>query len=225
MSTRLLATIVCTLIIFASCVTETEPRRFEDDNGSDSSNGTTSAGGSPQATVGTGGTTSVGGAPASSGPTGGSPVTTTSSATGGNCPNDQYESNNSESAAASLGNLDDCDDGITVSAVLAGNDVDWFSYLGNDGFCFVNPSRTISSDGQARLCKFFDCGQYQTDVTCPAGTSAEQSPNGLPGCCGIGVVEPSVDCIGTLSEDVEVFLRVDKPPALPCVTYTIDLSY
>ena len=218
----------CVLVaaqLFSGCTQEAEPRRFEDDGADNGSTQTSvSAGGNGATTSGVGGA----GASGAAGPTtsaGGTGVTTTS-ASGGGCPNDQYESNNTEGSAHFLGTIDDCDSSaLTVSAVLSGNDTDWFVYDGTDEFCSVTPSRTIGASGQARLCKFFDCGAYEEDVTCAAGTSAEQSPGGLPGCCGIGVVEPSINCLDTISDDASVYLRIDKPPAIPCVTYTIDLHY
>ena len=171
---------------------------------------------------------SVGGAPSgSSTQVASSTVTGSSSSTvgsGGSCPDTSDEPNNSEEQASKVGTLDDCDEvGLSVKGVLAGNDVDWYTYDGQDKFlCVVEPSRTITSSAQVRLCKFFDCKGVK--VTCPAGTTADMSPNGHPGCCSVNGFAVTPTCSG-LSDDATVYLRVDKPPSFPCVQYDLSFHY
>ena len=130
-------------------------------------------------------------------------------------------------AVQNLGTIDDCDgSGLSVSGVLAGNDVDWYEYDGTDGFsCLVTPTRNITADGQVRLCKYLECNSGTTSVTCPGGTQADTSPQGHPGCCGAPVVAPELECIGTGDESAKVYFRIDKPSAFDCVSYTVNFNY
>ena len=111
---------------------------------------------------------------------GASTVTGTASSTigsGGNCPDTNDEPNNAEGDATNLGVFDDCDEvGVTVKGVLAGSDVDWYTYDGKDKFgCIMEPARAVSTNQQVLICKFFDC--KGVSLTCPSGTSDDTSPN------------------------------------------------
>ena len=136
------------------------------------------------------------------------------------------EPNDGIGQATYLGAIDDCDSsGLTFSGVLAGNDVDWFAYDASDVFgCSVNPERMITSDGQVRLCKFPTCVQGTPDVTCPAGSTPETA-NGLMGCCSTTMAAMELDCLDVISDDATVYLRIDKPPAFSCVSYSGSFHY
>jgi hypothetical protein len=138
----------------------------------------------------------------------------------------QAEPNEGEGSAGDIGALDDCDgSGGFLDGVLSGSDVDWYTYQGNDGFgCVVDASRSIESDGEVRVCQFFDCGGEKIDIGCPEGTSAETSPEGRHGCCSQDPFEVGIDCPG-LNDSANVYVRVDKPPAYDCVHYTLTLHY
>jgi hypothetical protein len=158
---------------------------------------------------------------------GASTVTGTASSTigsGGACPDTSAEPNNTEGEATSLGVLDDCDEvGFTVKGVLAGSDVDWYTYDGKDKFgCIMEPARAVSTNQQVRICKFFDCAGVS--LTCPSGTSDDTSPNGYPGCCSVNGFTVAPDCNGA-SDDATVYIRIDKPPSFPCVTYDLSFHY
>jgi hypothetical protein len=138
----------------------------------------------------------------------------------------QAEPNDGEGSAGDIGVLDDCDgSGGYLEGVLSGNDVDWYTYQGNDGFgCVVDASRSIESDGEVRVCQFFDCSGEMVDIGCPEGTAAETSPEGRNGCCSQDPFEVGIDCPG-LNDSANVYVRVDKPPAYACVHYTLTLHY
>jgi hypothetical protein len=200
----------------ASCVTEErtdDDGRFSTDAASSSSSG-----------VGIGG---AGGNPVGPGAGGNSTSSSSTSGSGAGvpCPDNGPEPNNSEATATNLGMIDDCDNsGSMVSGTLAGNDVDWYKYQGSDTFgCNVDAYRSITSDGQARVCKFPDCPNLV--VTCPAGTVPETSPTGLAGCCSLNPFQLAVDCPNTTSDDATVYIRVDKPPSFACVNYTLEFHY
>lgn len=216
------------VLSLAACVLEegSDRRRFDDDETSS----TSSEEGSVAASSGGGITTGVGGGSSSSSEASSSSSASSSSAStstgsgGSNC-NDPYdEPNESEFGATLLSAMSDCDDEKMLSGVLAGNDVDWFVYSGSDdAFCSVAPSRSITADGQARVCQFFDCAG--SVVTCEGGSTFEESPGmGLPGCCSLSPFSAQVDCDG-ISDDADVYIRVDKPPAFQCVSYDLEFQY
>ena len=144
---------------------------------------------------------------------------------GGSCTNDMYEANDTQATATDLGQINDCDkNGSSVSGVLAGGDVDWFTYKGSDTFgCSVNPSRDITSDGQAKLCKYIRCPGLKLDK-CPNDSTSDTSPEGDPGCCTTTKMELGINCNGA-SDDATIFLKVEKPPAFTCVNYTFNYHY
>lgn len=137
------------------------------------------------------------------------------------------EPNDSEAAASNLGSATDCDGtGGTVSGVLAGTgDVDWYLYRATDEIgCSVDPSRTFSPPGGARLCKFAQCtGGGAADVTCQLGSSPATSPSGRPGCCHTQSFSIDIDCSG-VDDDAQIYLRVDRPVNV-CTAYSIVFHY
>lgn len=206
---------------------ETEPDRFGDDDDATSAQaGPTTGVGGVATTGGTGAMTTAGGAPTTS--SGSSPVTTSSSSSGTTCNDPGPEPNNTMGAASYLGAIDDCDSsGLAFSGVLANNDVDWFSYDGSDvTFCSVNPSRTITADTQVRLCKYPTCVSGTPEFTCPAGTSPD-NVDGVDGCCSTSEVSFGFGCggFGQVSDDAEVYLRIDKPSGIDCVSYSVSFHY
>lgn len=147
----------------------------------------------------------------------------------GECGVDLFESNNTEENAADLGDIGDADDdGGTLTAVLDGpEDVDWFFYDGSDDIVSsVDPTRTLTTVGGLRLCKYAECvnGLLETEVTCPEGTAMATSPDNRPGCCGDDGFEVELNCQGVVSDDARVYLRVDQAQQ-ECVQYTLDYHY
>jgi hypothetical protein len=146
------------------------------------------------------------------------------------------EQNESESTAYALfgSSIDDCDSsGSSIQGVIAGDDdVDWYTYIGDDSFgCVVDPARVIAqSQSGLRLCKFFRCvdANAATEFSCPALTNAATSPEGRAGCCGsFGFGVSDLNCTGSTDDIAEVFIRVDQPGATPstCNSYTLDFHY
>ena len=129
--------------------------------------------------------------------------------------------------------IDDCDSsGGSISGTIAGsNDVDWFTYEGEDPaltFCSVDPTRSFSqSESGIRLCKYLDCFSGTLEFSCPGNTTLD-SVNGFVGCCGSAAftIDP-VNCTGTLAEHVQVYIRVDQPNATAstCNDYTLNYHY
>jgi hypothetical protein len=206
---------------------------FGGDDTSSSASGddtTTSTGAGPTSTT----TSATGGST-----TGGS---TTSSTTGagssgsGNHDDECFDdgegepANDAEGGAVDLGTIDDCNwNGSAIVGTLDGaDDVDWYVYTGDDvAGCSVEPQRTISMG--ARLCKFFECVSGDVEFDCPNGTKAASSPQGLPGCCadepGQAIQMDDLNCTWTIDDDVVVYMRVDNPDGLACVSYGIDFHY
>jgi len=137
------------------------------------------------------------------------------------CPDTSAEPNGSEDHATYLGGIDDCNgDGSSVTGILSANDADWFRYKGNDTFfCDVDPSATVTANGDYRLCAFASCG-----VKCPSGTSHATSPGGRQGCCASNSFKIEVNCPG-IDDDATVYLRLDKPGEERCVKYTLSYHY
>jgi hypothetical protein len=87
----------------------------------------------------------------------------------------------------------------------------------------VDPTRGITVVGSARLCKFIQCVSGTASNTCPAGTTAETSPDGLPGCCGTDDFQMDTDCSG-IDDDATVFIRLDQATD-SCAKYTLTFHY
>jgi hypothetical protein len=155
-------------------------------------------------------------------------ATTTSTGSGGSptcIDTGPGEPNDTEGDATFLGNIDDCDtSGGSIKGTLAGDDVDWYSYGGTDAsFCTVDPTRSVTAQAAIRVCKFVKCDSGDEDLICPAGTTAENSPSGKPGCCSTSDFVISPDCDGPASDNMTIYIRLTKQPADNCVPY--DLSY
>jgi hypothetical protein len=197
--------------------------------GAGGSTTTGSAVGGTQTTTSTGGTTtSTGG--------GGTTSSTGSGGMGGSfdCVDIGLgEPNESEATAWGLqpSAIEDCDgDGDSITGVLGPGDVDWFVYEGDDTIlCVVDPTRTLSqSQGGARLCKYFECINGNTDFSCPSGTTDDTSPGGRAGCCGTGGFDvDDLNCTGSLDEHAFVYIRLDQPAggADTCNDYTLAYHY
>jgi len=213
-----------------------EQDRFgeEEDGGDDDGVGTGDPGGTSGDPGGISGETgsgepqgSTGENTGASGPTGSGSGGSSSSGTP--CTDDgPDEPNESEASAASLGVVGDCDQSATktVDGVLAGDDVDWYVYQGDDlTGCVVDPYRDVEADGGYRVCKFMGCAEGVAQGTCPEGTSAETSPDGLPGCCAQQAFNLPMDCPDWWDDSATVYIRVDKPPAYECVNYTLTIHF
>ena len=144
------------------------------------------------------------------------------------CGVDIYEPNNTEDDAADLGEINDNDDNaVTITAVLEDGDVDWFTYLGTDSALYsVNPARSLTTAGALRMCKFVECTNdlFSTEVTCPEGTVAADSPEGRPGCCGDDSFEIELNCLGVLDDEAQVYIRFDQGLG-DCTQYTLEYHY
>jgi len=142
------------------------------------------------------------------------------------------EPNEAEGAAHALSGdpIEDCDgDGGMVTGVIGPGDSDWFTYIGDDTLgCVVDAQRSFSSDGPLRICKFVRCvdNGATTSFSCPSGTASATSPEGRDGCCGTSGFEiDDVDCSGTLDEDAEVFIRIDRESGTGCTSYSLSYHY
>lgn len=147
------------------------------------------------------------------------------------CAVDGYEPNESEDAAVYLGVLGDGDDPGSIAATLDhADDVDWFTYDGEDNVGLppgVAPGRDLTASGGLRLCKFLECpdGIEVTEVTCPDGSDLAQSPSGRPGCCATGsIMMPDFNCSGGTDDSAFVYIRLDMADA-QCVDYTVSYEF
>ncbi|MGH1341846.1 MAG: hypothetical protein ACRBN8_09865 [Nannocystales bacterium] len=143
------------------------------------------------------------------------------------CGIDIYEDNNTEAEAADLGTLGDGDDPVTITGVLEGDEVDWFTYIGEDNLLgSVAPARELTTAGALRMCKFVECANdlFATEVTCPEGTAVAESPGGRPGCCGDDSFEIELNCLNVLDDEAQVWIRFDQGLA-DCTQFTLEYQY
>lgn len=213
-------------MLFVACGTEA-PATPEDDGsritGVSSSVATTNA--SSTSVTGVGGATSSGTSSSSGmGGAGGE---------GGSCIDIGLgEPNESEGSAFALSGspIEDCDgDGGSITGIIGPGDSDWFTYIGDDTFgCTVDAVRSFTSSDPLRLCKFVRCvdSGATTTFSCPSGTVGATSPEGRDGCCGtLGFEIDDIDCSGTLDEDTEVFIRIDRQSGTGCTSYSLSYHY
>lgn len=143
------------------------------------------------------------------------------------CDGDLGEPDDTEANAQDLGEITD-DDDITVMAdgVLSGaDDVDWYTYHALDTFGHVaEPTVKVTSSASVRVCQFIECdqgGAVGTEITCPEGTQTALSGALRPGCCGGATFTVSdFNCSGS-SDDLQVYVRLDKPTQDECVEYSL----
>ncbi|MBZ5709087.1 hypothetical protein [Nannocystis pusilla] len=141
------------------------------------------------------------------------------------CDGDLGEPDDTEPNAQDLGEIDDDDDNVvTADGVLGGaGDVDWYTYHGLDTFGHVaEPTVKVTSSAAVRVCQFIECdegGAVGTEITCPDGTQTALSGGLRPGCCGGATFTVSdFNCSGS-SDDIRVYVRIDKPSQDECVEY------
>jgi hypothetical protein len=117
----------------------------------------------------------------------------------------------------------------TIDGVLNGDaDVDWFTYHTVDamgcGFADPTSNLVLLADEGVRMCVFVECDQGDADFDCPMMAMAEDSPEGLPGCCTTGgALNFGLNCTGSMNESADIYVRLDEAPADACVAY--DLTY
>ncbi|MGZ3419920.1 MAG: hypothetical protein ACXWUG_16940 [Polyangiales bacterium] len=145
------------------------------------------------------------------------------------CTGSQLEPNDSLPTARPLTGIDDCDgSGSSLSGVVGGIDVDFWTYKGSDSFgCTVDPYVTNHS-ASVRVCVFAQCGAGPTEFKkCNKGT-AFKLPSGIAGCCTDGPGDASLDFACTLvgsDDSADVFMRVDSPGATTCLPYDVDYHF
>jgi hypothetical protein len=158
--------------------------------------------------------------------------------------NDQWEltpnANDTEATAEVLSAdpIGDCDgNGDQLSGVIDGphTDADWYYYQGDDTFgCNVGPSVTVTQASDAvRVCIFLQCVDAEADLDfdCPEGTMPATSLQGRTGCCAEGTAVDysigGINCTGTTSEDLHVYIAVDDPQisAGTCSSYVLEYHY
>ena len=227
----MLGVLFCGGIALAGCAAET---------GAGGSGGavSTSSGGGFGAVGGAGGTTSSGAGGSGVGGTGtagaGGEGAGSLGGAGGEAPvcvdNSPAESNDTEEIAYPLSGApitDDDADGGELSGVLAGpDDVDWYTYRGDDtswGVADPTVSWILEAPG-ARVCIFLACLSVPTEFPngCPSGSYPESSGAGRIGCCSTGSLTlDDYNCTGSSDEDAYVYIRIDAPgaPADLCASY------
>ena len=137
------------------------------------------------------------------------------------------EANESQLAAHELGTISDADSsGSFVCAVLdGGDDVDWYTYNGNDVFLnFVDPTREVITDLDHRICVYITCDNGAPSIKCGGDETQDTAPMGQPGCCGTGNVSPSLDCAGT-DDSATVWVKVENVDQLECVPYELKYHF
>jgi len=130
--------------------------------------------------------------------------------------------NDTQDTAHSLGNIDDCDDEMSLNGIIASpTDEDWYSFAGGDGWCNAILKSSINIEGI--LCAFVVCAEDpgETEVSCDTGQPAT-SESGYNGCCG-KTLEVSTDCSG-VTDNVNVYLKISSDE-LQCVPYVLKYEF
>jgi len=183
-------------------------------------------------TSGPGPSASSGGVTATSGSSTASGDPSSSSGAGGAPCQDQgpgEPGNDTKAGAYDLGTIGDSDgDGGQVTGNLREpGDVDWYTYAGEDNLgSSVDPFRQVAGPG-LRVCMFVECIEGDTEFDCPSDTLAT-SEGGIPGCCWNGTQEVNIggfNCNGPISDDANVYMKIEHPDGPGCESYTINYHY
>lgn len=143
------------------------------------------------------------------------------------CDNDMTEPDDDEPSAHMMGQVTD-DDAMVLMAdgVITGlSDVDWYSYHATDtAFHVAEPTVKVTSSGTLRVCQFLECeegGAVMTEITCPMGTQSALSGALRPGCCGGATFSVSdFNCPGS-TDNLFVYVRLDKALSDECIEYSL----
>lgn len=115
-----------------------------------------------------------------------------------------------------------------IKGVIQDNDVDWWTFLGNDTVWGVAQADASTTDTGYRLCVFVACtgGRATTLNSCTAGIQAS-GPDGMVGCCSTnGEASPDHTCAGGGiggDDSAQVYIRIDGATA--CEPYTINWHF
>jgi hypothetical protein len=107
-----------------------------------------------------------------------------------------------------------CGNGIDlgVAATLAGPETDWYTYLGSEVmFCPEQPAAEVAADISTEVCVFIQCVEGDAaNVSCADESTAADSPEGRPGCCGENQASiADYDCTGMfVGRDVDTWISV-----------------
>ena len=160
------------------------------------------------------------------------------SETGGTC-KDTYEPDDTSDTAAMLPELDD-DGGtktIMASISVAGQDDDWYFYVGNDAFNFTtaaDPYAMVTTLSPMEVCVWAkETGGYAIPVTsapCKAGTLTPFPTAGLGydiGCCTTSSTAQIYDYGRTGDDDSsDILMRVSQMTStLTCTDYTLTYAF
>lgn len=140
------------------------------------------------------------------------------------------EPNDDEATAPTLNELN-CGDELDLGALgtLQGPEADWYRFFGDEGviLCSEQPRVSITAAIDPDVCVFIECLEGSTvDVTCAGGSTAADSPEGRPGCCGVSEAQiDSYDCSGFLvPKNVNIWTSITTAQAV-CVDYEFVYSF
>lgn len=138
------------------------------------------------------------------------------------------EPHDNQETALNLGTISDNDgDGSFACGTIKGaNDVDWFTFAGDDAFLnYVDPVRSLvaQNGGGGRVCVYLQCNSGGTSINCGSATD-DIAPLGQKGCCSASSVAPKLNC-GGLDDSARIWIRVDTPQNLACVPYQLDYHF
>ncbi|MDC0719161.1 hypothetical protein [Nannocystis bainbridge] len=144
------------------------------------------------------------------------------------CEDYGQEPHENQETAQNLGTISDDDkDGSFVCATIKGkNDVDWYTFAGDDAFLnYVDPVRSLvqQNGSGGRVCVYLQCNSGGTSINC-SGATPDTAPLGQKGCCSTTSVAPKLDCDG-LDDSAKIWIRVDTPDSLACVPYQLDYHF
>ncbi len=160
------------------------------------------------------------------------------SVTSGTC-GDTYEPDNTSDTAAMLPELDD-DNGtktIMASISVAGQDDDWYFYVGNDALNFTtaaDPYAMVTTLSPMEVCVWAkETGSYSipvTDAPCKAGTLTPFPTAGLGydiGCCSTSTTAQIYDYGRTGDDDSsDIMMRVSQMTStLTCTDYSLTYAF
>lgn len=154
------------------------------------------------------------------------------------CDQPEGEPNDSEGEAIELAAAP-CNDGpSSVPGAFEGIDQDWFTYQGEASMlgCLDggSPSATVVQDEVTiSVCIFLACtdGGSGTVSSCPKGTGENDSPEGLPGCCGpdtASLPSEAHECIGGDAIYLVSVQNLDEPRGdvgTACIPYDLVYDY
>jgi hypothetical protein len=146
----------------------------------------------------------------------------------GSCEQPEGEPNDDEASAVALADATCGAEAQVIAGALGGIDTDWFAFdIIPAMFCFDDPTATAMADVDLVVCIYAVCEMGNPMAQCGfmSGQEESMSPEGLPGCCGMGTAELTESSCDFQGPADSVLVSVEGGVEGECLPYNLAWSF